>query len=184
MEIIAENKYSQVYYDKEKNIYIKYFTPKLKKKIKYFFRLRKYPGENYNYISKKIKELGIKTPKIISYGKYFCFTENIDGKLLTKRILEEPDNEKIRKYIDNYINIIRKIIKNKIYYADFNFDNFIVYKEELYIIDLEDYKKDIFFMFKKKKMLMHLKKTLFSYEKILKNKGIDYKEIYLRINKN
>ncbi|MHD0314250.1 MULTISPECIES: BUD32 family EKC/KEOPS complex subunit [Fusobacterium] len=46
--------------------------------------------------------------------------------------------------IDKYIEIIAKIIELGIYFGDFNYYNFIVNDGELFVIDLEDYRKDIF----------------------------------------
>lgn len=185
MKEIVKNKYSQVFYDKEKDSYIKKFTPKLKKKIKYFFRLRKYPGENCKYISDLFNRLGIKTPEIVECGKYYIVTKNIPGKMLDRILDEESDDEKIKKYIKKYIEIVSTIIKNKIYYADFHFGNFILYNDELYILDLEDYKKDIFFIFRRKKLLKLLKQKLeiIVYNKLIK-KGISANEIYNEIKKN
>lgn len=182
MKEIVKNKYSQVFYDEKRDVYIKKFTPKLKKKIKYFFRLRKYPGKNCKYISDLFNSLGIKTPKIEEYDKYYLVTKNVSGKMLNKVLEEEKDKEKIKEYLEKYIKIVSKIIKNKIYYADFHFGNFIVYNEELYIIDLEDYKKDIFFIFRKKKMLSQLENKLNDIIDIeMEKKGIRAKKIYKRI---
>lgn len=182
MKVIANGKYSQVYYDEEKDMYIKYFTPKLKKKIKYFLKLRKYPGENCKYISNIFNKIGIKTPEIIKYDRYLFCTKGIEGKTLKKLITTEDKKEKIDIYIEKYIYIVSKVINNKIYYADFNFSNFILFEDELYILDLEDYKKDIFFILKKKKMLRILKeKILKDMGEVLIKKGIDYEKIYKKI---
>ncbi|WP_334679334.1 hypothetical protein [Fusobacterium varium] len=52
--------------------------------------------------------------------------------------------EKVKVLIDKYIEIIAKIIELGIYFRDFNYYNFIVNDGELFVIDLEDYRKDIF----------------------------------------
>lgn len=52
--------------------------------------------------------------------------------------------EKVKVLIDKYIEIIAKIIELGIYFGDFNYYNFIVNDGELFVIDLEDYRKDIF----------------------------------------
>ena len=51
---------------------------------------------------------------------------------------------KVIVLIDKYIEIIAKIIELGIYFGDFNYYNFIVNDGELFVIDLEDYRKDIF----------------------------------------
>ncbi len=39
-----------VIYNAKKKTYTKIIKPKLKKQLKYFFKLRRYPGENIKYI--------------------------------------------------------------------------------------------------------------------------------------
>lgn len=185
MKEISKDKYSQVFYDEKKDIYIKNFTPKLKKRIKFFLGLRKYPGKNYKYISDLFNKMGIKTPEIVEYGKYHIITKNISGKILEKVLEEEKDKIKIEKYLKKYIEIVSIILKNKIYYEDFHFGNFILFNDDLYILDLEDYKKDILFIFRKKKIFKILKRKLMIivYDK-LREKGIDAIKIYKEIKKN
>ena len=47
-----------------------------------------------------------------------------------------------------------------IYFGDFNFNNFIVYENELYAIDLEDYRKDFFSIYRKKSLIKRLRRQL------------------------
>ena len=56
--------------------------------------------------------------------------------------------------------MVSKIINLGIYFGDFNFDNFIVYQNELYAIDLEDYRKDFFSAYRKKSLIKRLKRQL------------------------
>ena len=56
--------------------------------------------------------------------------------------------------------MVSKIINLGIYFGDFNFDNFIVYQNELYAIDLEDYRKDFFSTYRKKSLIKRLKRQL------------------------
>ncbi len=180
--IIAEDKYSKVVFDDEKDEYIKTFTPSLKKKIKFFLKLRKYPGENTKYISDILNSIGIKTPYIKKFEKYMVITEDVKGISLKEVLDKETDNKRIDILLEKYICIVRRIIENKIYYGDFHFNNFLVAGDELFLLDLEDYKKELFFIFSKKKMLRLLKRKLektVSYE--LQEKGYSYTEIYNRI---
>lgn len=82
-----------------------------------------------------------------------------------------------------YIEIVIKIINLEVYFGDFNFRNFIVRNKELYVIDLEDYRKDFFSKFRKKDMMKRLKRTLNEIEKNLISQDIrvDGEEIYLKI---
>ncbi|WP_177162393.1 hypothetical protein [uncultured Fusobacterium sp.] len=85
--------------------------------------------------------------------------------------------------IDKYVDIVTKIINLGVYFGDFNFGNFIVHNKELYVIDLEDYRKDFFSKFRKKEMMRRLKRTLANTQKNLENRKIrlNEEEIYLKI---
>ena len=140
MKIINNHKRSKVYYNDTKDEYVKLFFPKFSKKLKYFFGLRKYPGHNFKFISDELNKLGIHTAKIIKYGKYSVITKNIDGKNLdeyTKGNIKHP-------ILKDFIKIVSTILKNNIYFGDFNFKNFIVKNNKIYAIDLEDYRKEKF----------------------------------------
>ncbi|WP_027128205.1 hypothetical protein [Fusobacterium perfoetens] len=181
-KLISFDKYSKVIYDSEKNVYIKIFKPKIKKRILYFFRIRRYPGYNFKYMTSLFNKLGIKTAEIIDYGKYYVITKSIEGKTLAEILDIEIDEKKIKKYIFQYEEILEKIIKGKIYYADFHFGNFIVFNEELYVLDLEDYKKEKIFIFNKEKMLKKLREKLniIINNKLIK-KGLNANFIYEQI---
>lgn len=175
----------EIIYNSQDKTYTKIMRPGLNKKIKYFFRLRKYPGQNIKYISEILKKNGIKTFEIIKYSNYEVITKEIQGNSLLVEILETKEKEKIKILIDKYVEIVTKIIKLGIYFGDFNYYNFIVNNGELFVIDLEDYRKDIFFIFRKKKMMKRLREKLIYMEKIL-NKINDYlngEKIYKQIEK-
>lgn len=173
----------EIYYDEVNKTYTKIINPRLNKKIKYFFKLRRYPGENVKYISELFEKNGINTLKVIEFNKYKTVTKEIRGETLMGEIIKlKNDNEK-NSLIEKYIEIIIKIINLGVYFGDFNFGNFIVHNKELYVIDLEDYRKDFFSKFRRKDMMKRLKKTLNNMEKILewKKVKISGKEIYLKI---
>lgn len=173
----------EIYYDEVNKTYTKIINPRLNKKIKYFFKLRRYPGENVKYISELFEKNGINTLKVIEFNKYKTVTKEISGDTLMGEIIElKNDNEK-NSLIEKYIEIIIKIINLGVYFGDFNFGNFIVHDKELYVIDLEDYRKDFFSKFRKKEMLKRLKRTLINTQKNLENRKIrlDGEEIYLKI---
>lgn len=155
-EIVNSNR-SKVWYDEKNEVYIKKFYPKFSKKIKYLFKISKYPGENFNYISQELKKIGIKTSDIVYYSKYEVHTKKVVGKSL-EEIFKGDDLNTVAYYLEKYIQLINKLIENKIFFCDFSGDNFFVQHDDIVVIDLEDYRKSIFF--KKKKMLKKIKDKL------------------------
>lgn len=142
MKVISDQRRSLVYFNEKEDTFIKIFKPKLSNKLKYFFRFRKYPGDNFFYISKELKKLGIKTVEIISYSHYKIITKNIHGTPLNIYLEKNKYNDKI---IQDYISIVTTLLKNNIYSGDLSFDNFFVKNDEIIVIDLEDYRKVYFF---------------------------------------
>lgn len=175
----------EIIYNAQEKTYTKIMKPGLNKKIKYFFKIRKYPGQNIKYISEILKKNGIKTFEIIEYSNYKVITKEILGNSLTEEILKIKEKEKVKVLINKYVEIVAKIIELGIYFGDFNYYNFIVNDGELFVIDLEDYRKDIFFIFRKNKMMKRLKEKLIYMEKILNvhNKYVNGERIYQQIEK-
>ncbi|WP_373078769.1 hypothetical protein [Fusobacterium varium] len=172
-----------VIYDAKEKTYTKIIKPKLKKQLKYFFRLRRYPGENINYIANLFRQNKIKTFDILEYSKNSVVTSEIEGRILMDEILVTKDRDKVQILIDKFVDIVTRIISLGVYYGDFNFGNFIVSNGELYVIDLEDYRKDFFTRFRKKSIMKRLKRQLLEKEKILEkmNEYFNGKEIYKKI---
>ena len=158
-KIIVNHKRTKVVYDTDKKTYAKYFYPKFDKKLKYLLKIRKYPGENYKYISDILEKDGIEVAEIIYYDKYSIKTKEVNGKSLFEE-LKEADEVKGKELLNKYIELVSKIINLGIYFGDFNFDNFIVSNEKLYVIDLEDYRKDLFSSYRKKSLIKRLKRQL------------------------
>ena len=165
-KVIVNHKRTKVVYDIEKKIYTKYFYPKFDKRLKYFLGLRKYPGRNYKYISDILEKDGIKVAEVVDFDKYNVSTKEINGKNLSEELI---NSEKARgeKLINKYIEIVSKIINLGIYFGDFNFENFIVYQEELYAIDLEDYRKDFFSVYRNKSLIKRLRRQLLERTEII-----------------
>lgn len=176
----------EIYYDEVNKTYTKIINPRLNKKIKYFFKLRKYPGENVKYISELFLQNGIKTFEVVEVNKYKTVTKEVVGKTLAEELENTNDSEKIKRLIDKYVDIVTKIINLGVYFGDFNFGNFIVHNKELYVIDLEDYRKDFFSKFRKNSLLKRLKRELRKNEKILKNvdENLKIEDIYRKISNN
>lgn len=153
MKIISEQKRSLVYFNEEEDTFIKIFKPKFLNRLKYLFRFRKYPGDNFFYISKELKKLEIKTVEILSYSHYKVITKNIHGVPLNIYLEKNRDNNEI---IQKYIYLVTKLLKNNIYSGDLSFDNFFVKNNEIIVIDLEDYRKVKFFKRDRKEAIRRL----------------------------
>lgn len=156
MKLINRSKYSHVYYNENTDEFLKLFFPTFSKKIKYFLGFRKYPGYNFKFISDELNKLEIQTVKITSCDKYSVTTKNINGVCLEQYInsnLNDP-------IIDTFVKMVAKILNNGIYYGDFAFDNFIVKNENIYAIDLEDYKKEKILFHSSKEAIRRLYNTL------------------------
>ena len=153
MKIISEQKRSLVYFNEEEDTFIKIFKPKFLNRLKYLFRFRKYPGDNFFYISKELKKLEINTVEIISHSHYKIVTKNIHGTPLHIYLEKNRDNNEI---IKKYIFLVTKLLKNDIYSGDLSFDNFFVKNDEIIVIDLEDYRKVKFFKRDKKEAIRRL----------------------------
>lgn len=156
VEQIVNHRRKEVFYDYENKKYISIFKPKFINKIKFFLRLRRYPGWNFKYISDELNKLGLKTPRILSVGKYRVETEEIKGESLKAY----KDFEKYIKYWEKYIDCVALIINAGIYCGDFNYGNFFIVDEELYLLDLEDYRKTDFIGRGKEEAIRRLKKTV------------------------
>lgn len=154
MEIIAKQKDSTVFYDKKNKLYIKEFYPKFEEKLKYFFRFRKYPGENFYFVAEALKKIGINAPEVVEYSKYKVVTKDIQGVIL-REYLKKDDS-----ILKDFLNTIVKILKNKIYYSDFNTNNFIVKDGKIFAIDLEGYKVGTLTFRTKEELHNRLKKAL------------------------
>lgn len=165
-KVIVNHKRTKVVYDTEKKIYTKYFYPKFDKRLKCFLGFRKYPGRNYKYISDILEKDGIKVAEVVDFDKYNVSTKEIAGKDLSEE-LTNSEKERGEKLINKYIEIVSKIINLGVYFGDFNFDNFIVYQNELYAIDLEDYRKDFFSVYRNKSLIKRLRRQLLERTEII-----------------
>lgn len=141
MKIVSNQKRSIVYFNEKDSTYIKIFKPKFINKLKYFLRLRKYPGDNFKFISVELKKLGISTVTILNYTHYSVITEKIDGISLEKYLTIHKDS----KILNDYINLVVTLLKNNIYCGDLSYDNFFVMNKQIIALDLEDYRKVKFF---------------------------------------
>lgn len=180
-KIVTECERSKVVYNLENKTYTKYFYPKAIKKIKFLLKLRNYPGENCNYISKIFEKNEIKVARVLEYTNYSITTKEIKGKSLAEELLNCQDNSRKEKLINKYIVIVSQIINLGIYFGDFHFGNFILSNDELYVIDLEDYRKDFVSRFKRKSVLKRLRRYLLRINEIYNVNLYDGEKIFNKI---
>lgn len=175
----------EIVYNKEKESYTKIVIPKISKRLKYYLGLRRYPGHNVKYMVDLLNNNGINTFEILSYSKYMTETKEIKGKTLFEVLQKEKDLVIIEKLLDKYSEVVAKIIDLGIYFGDFNYFNFILKDEEIYVIDLEDYRKDFLCRFRKREMLRRLKEKLYYMKELLgrTENVFDGEKIYLKILK-
>lgn len=152
MKDIVVGERSSVFYDEEKHIYIKTFNPKFKMKLKYFLGIRRFPGKNFYFISKLLNSLNIKTPEIIEYSNYKVVTKELNGVCLEKEL--KKGNKELE---DKFSRLITTLFTNKIYSGDLSPDNFIVVDNEIYALDLEDYRAGRLYIFSLKKALKRVR---------------------------
>lgn len=175
----------EVIYNFERKSYTKVVIPKLSKRIKYYLHIRRYPGYNVKYMVKLLNDNGIKTFEILSYSKYITETKEIKGRTLFESLKNEKNLKKVEELLNQYIEIVARIINLGIYFGDFNYFNFILKDDEMYVIDLEDYRKDFLCKFRKKDMLRRLKDKLVYMQKMIeRNEEIfNGNKIYIKILK-
>ncbi|MGL5190340.1 MAG: RIO1 family regulatory kinase/ATPase [Cetobacterium sp.] len=157
MKIIVVHPRSSVFYNSKSDTFIKTFSPKLLNRFKFFINLRLYPGNNFHYICNLLNSLNIKTPKVINYSKYHIETANLRGESLEDFLDKNPNNIEI---IKKYIEIILILLKNNIYCGDLSLDNFILKNNEIYALDLEDYKHIKFSKYNRKEFLRRLEEKI------------------------
>lgn len=153
MKIIVSHARSSVFYNSKTDTFIKTFSPKLINRFKFFINLRLYPGNNFYYICNLLNSLNIKTPIVINYSKYHIETANLHGESLENFLERNPNDLKI---INKYVHIILILLKNNIYCGDLSLDNFILKNNEIYALDLEDYKHIKFSKYNRKEFLRRL----------------------------
>ena len=160
-KIIVNRETRTVIYDTEKRVYKKYIRPKICKRIKCFLRLRRYPGENYKYISDILEKAGIRVVEVLSWSKYSVITKEVFGKSLLEELVTS-DKEKGKELIEKYIDIVKKIVNLNVYYGDFYFNNLMIDKnKEIYVIDIDEMEFTLYSkIFKNKKVIPRVKQTL------------------------
>lgn len=134
LQLIQTGKYSRVDYDPERDEFIKTFSPKRFDRLRYFLRIRPYPGHNFAIIAAHLDRLGIATPTIVESDKYRLVTENIHGVPLKQRI---QDSEALQT---QYLDALEGFYHHGIHCRGLHTDNFLVRDERIVAIDLDAYK--------------------------------------------
>lgn len=75
-------------------------------------------------------------------------------------LAEYLDKNKDTVVIENFLDLIVKILKNKIYHSDFAPRNFLIKDGEIFAIDLEDYMVGVITLKTKEELHKRLKKAL------------------------
>ena len=156
MNCQRKNNKRSLYYDEEREHYIKYFTPKLKLKLKYWFGFRNYPGLNFQHIAQKLSELGLHTPTVISADKYVVVTKEIHAPTVGEYFTKTNDPTVQTRLVE----IIASILNAGIVFFDFHYDNFLYKNGQFYVLDLEGYTDSIFVFRGRKEVLYRIEKHL------------------------
>ena len=145
--------------------FIKKYVPYGKREKAIAFGLQKDRAKHYEYISKKLDEIGINHVRAV-YSKIKKETFFKRSSILVTEYGGIPLGELAKEYKQNislfkeFFNIFIKLCKNKIYCTDYNFGGILVNdKRELLLIDFDAYKTKIFLTKKfKKKLIEQLQK--------------------------
>lgn len=172
MQLIQRGKYSLVYFDPDKDHFIKTFQPKSFDRLRYALRVRSYPGHNFARIAARLAALDIASPIIVEADKYRLVTGNVHGTPLKQLIL---DSEALQT---RYLDILVAYYRHDIHCRGLHTDNFLVRDGEIVAIDLDAYKAPRFFKYSKREFLDCLKRSLkgseaFLFQRLLERLGLD-----------
>lgn len=154
MQCLRSNKKRALFYDEKHKHFIKVFTPKFKLKLKYWFKLRTYPGINFAHIAKRFAALGITTPRVVYADKYTVVTEKFDAPTLGDYLARNSDPSVMPRFAE----LIASILNSGILYFDFNLGNFLYKNNQFIALDLEDYRDTIFVSRGRKGVLFRIEK--------------------------
>ncbi|MFD2190225.1 hypothetical protein [Pistricoccus aurantiacus] len=172
MQLIQSGKYSMVYFDPEKDHFIKLFHPKPFDKLRYALGVRPHPGHNFARIAARLAALDIASPTIVEARKYRLVTENVHGAPLKQLILASEALQ------TRYLDILVAYYRHDIHCRGLHTDNFLVRDGKVFAIDLDAYKAPRFFKYSKREFLDCLKRSLkgseaFLFQRLLARLGLD-----------
>ncbi len=153
-EIIKNSKNKRIIFRKEvetKKYYIKKYILEGRKAIPVVLGLRRDKAKHYEFISKKMKKIGIKhiEPYYIKVKRKSFFS--IHSILVTKargeKTLEDyiKDFKLYKDWFRYYFDVFVLLCKNGIYSTDYNLSGMLVNeKNELLLLDFDSYKIKLF----------------------------------------
>ncbi len=135
--IHAAGRNSKIYYDKEKDIYIKHF-----KKYKWYTRrgmktglnILKTPGKNIEDITKRLQEAKIACPELLEVEDYKVSFRKCENALTLGQYRKIHGPEVLRA---EQVKLMIKLLGINLIHADPHDGNFLYNGEEIIVIDLD-----------------------------------------------
>lgn len=174
VEFIQSGKYSTVYFDPERRVYIKYFRPKAFDRLRYWLGIRPAPGRNFLKIARRLERLDIKVPDILMARRYYLEMREVEGTELRGLLPEHPELQQ------QYVELIARLYQDHIYCRGLHTKNFLATSSgELVAIDLDAYKAPRLFHYSGHDFLEKLKRSLtgevdelYLYQRIVERLGV------------
>jgi hypothetical protein len=140
-----------VTYDPEELTFTKTFKPTRFQRLKYWIHLQQYPGLNYRDIAKILDRMHVLRPTIVSCSFYNVSTKKVSGVSLYQAI-RCGDKSVVESLLAEYSSVVARIISAGLYFTDFHFRNFIAHKNQIYALDLDNYRYSIWCTLKVKRI--------------------------------
>jgi hypothetical protein len=152
-ELVKKSHNALVFYNAHLGVYKKVFTPSWWRLSRSFLRMKRHPGYHYAHIAEALKLAGISTPPVVKVSHYSVSTRAVDGILLFEALLSS-DSQQIRILLKKYVKTVAAILSANLYFSDFHFKNFLVHKDELYALDLDNYYAGYFSQWRIKRLFL------------------------------
>jgi len=151
-KLVKKSRNALVFHNANLGVYKKVFTPSWWRLSRSFFHMQRYPGYHYAYIAKVLKLAGVLTPPVVEVSHLSVSTRAIDGIMLFEALLS-PDSHRTNILLNKYVKTVAAIFSANLYFSDFHFRNFLVHKDELYALDLDNYYDGYFSQWRIKRLL-------------------------------
>ena len=139
--------------------YIKKYIPHKQRKRAIAFGFSRDRAEHYKFISEKLKNIGIPhiDPELVIINKKSFFER--ESILVTKDggvpLLEMPGFQYDNYFMGKFFEYFVELCKNGVYPTDYNLGGMLVNNNELYLIDFDAYRTNIFLTKEFKKYIMY-----------------------------